>query len=223
MRLLLLEDDKKIASFVAKGLRQAGFAVDHVSDGRTAYDRALIEPYAAAVMDVMVPEIDGLSLVEALRRKGVAFPVLFLSAKRSVEDRVRGLRAGGDDYLTKPFSFTELLARVDALLRRPTTAAQPTQLRVGELTMDLVSRRVLREGREIELHSREFALLECLMRNPGRPLSKAMILENVWDYDFDPQTNVVDVLVCRLREKVDRSFKTKLIETIRGVGYVLRT
>ena len=222
MRVLVVEDDKKIASFVVKGLRQAGFTVDHASDGGAGLARALTEPYAAAVVDVMLPELDGLSLVAKLRAQKVAFPVLFLSAKRSVEDRVRGLRAGGDDYLTKPFAFTELLARVEALMRRTASAAEPSRLAAGELHMDLISREVSRGGRRIELHAREFSLLEYLLRNPGRPVSKAMILENVWDYDFDPQTNVVDVLVCRLREKVDRFFDKRMIETIRGVGYVLK-
>ena len=222
MRLLVVEDDKKIASFVVKGLTQAGFAVDHAADGKTALDRALSEPYAAAVIDIMLPELDGLELVGKLRRQNIAFPVLFLSAKRSVKDRVRGLRAGGDDYLTKPFSFSELLARVEALMRRSVVAAEPSRLAAGELHMDLISREVSRSGRKIELQAREFSLLEYLLRNPGRPVSKAMILENVWNYDFDPQTNVVDVLVCRLREKVDRTFDKKMIETIRGVGYVLK-
>ncbi|MDE2039612.1 MAG: response regulator transcription factor [Elusimicrobia bacterium] len=222
MRVLVVEDDRKIASFLVKGLRQAGFAVDCARDGEAGLGLALEAPYAAAIIDVMLPGQDGLCLVGKLRERKVSFPVLFLSAKRSVEDRVRGLRAGGDDYLTKPFAFTELLARVEALLRRSPSAVQASSLAAGDLRMDLVSREVSRGGRRIELHAREFSLLEYFLRNRGRAVSKAMILENVWNYDFDPQTNVVDVLVCRLREKVDRSFDKKMIETIRGVGYVLK-
>lgn len=222
MRVLVVEDDRKIASFLVKGLRQAGFAVDLAPTGLAGLGLGSTEPYAAAVVDVMIPEVDGISLVEKLRQRKVSFPVLFLSAKRSVEDRVRGLRAGGDDYLTKPFAFTELLARVEALVRRAPSSAEATRLSAGTLSVELVTREVRRAGRKIELQAREFALLEYLLRNSGRPVSKAMILENVWNYDFDPQTNVVDVLVCRLREKIDRSFDKKLIETIRGVGYVLK-
>ncbi len=221
MRLLVVEDDAKIASFLAKGLGQAGFSVDRAADAETALRLASTEPYAAAVVDVMLPGADGLSVVQRLRESSVRMPVLFLSAKRSVEDRVRGLRAGGDDYLTKPFSFSELLARVEALLRRGAAGQEVSRLTAGELSMDLVRRQVVRAGRTLELKPREFSLLEYLMRNAGRPVSKAMILENVWGYDFDPQTNVVDVLVCRLRDKVDRPFATKMVETMRGVGYVL--
>lgn len=222
MRILVVEDDEKIASFLVKGLRQAGFAVDHARDGQTGLKRAAGEPYAAAVIDVMLPGLDGLSLVERLRGQSISLPVLILSAKRSVDDRIRGLRAGGDDYLTKPFSFSELLARLEALMRRSSQQAAPTRLSVGELSLDLLTREVVRAGRKLELQPREFSLLEYLMRNVGRPVSKAMILENVWNFDFDPQTNVVDVLVSRLRGKVDEPFPSKLIETIRGVGYVLQ-
>lgn len=222
MRILVVEDDEKIASFLVKGLRQAGYAVEHARDGQAGLKMAAGEPYAAAVVDVMLPGLDGLSLVERLRGQSISLPVLILSAKRSVDDRIRGLRAGGDDYLTKPFSISELLARLEALMRRSSRQEAPSRLAVGDLSMDLISRQVVRAGRKIELQPREFSLLEVLMRNPGRPVSKAMILERVWNFDFDPQTNVVDVLVSRLRGKIDEPFDAKLIETIRGVGYVLR-
>ena len=222
MRILLVEDDLKIASFVLKGLKEAGFAVDHVTDGEDGLFRALTEPYDAAIIDIMLPKLDGLSLIEELRRKKINTPVIILSAKRSIDDRVKGLQTGSDDYLTKPFSFSELLARVQALIRRASRTSEPASLRVGELSMDLLTRGVTRTSTEIELQPHEFALLEYLMRNAGRVVSKTMILEHVWDYNFDPQTNVVDVLVCRLRNKVDRDFDNKMIQTIRGVGYVLK-
>jgi len=222
MRLLLIEDDEKIASFITKGLRQAGFAVDHALDGETGLDLALTEPYDAAIIDIMLPGLDGLTLIERMRAEGKDTPVIILSAKRSVDDRVKGLQKGGDDYLTKPFSFSELLARIQALIRRSTRTSQPSVLTVGDLSMDLYKREVSRAGRKIDLQPREFSLLEYLMRNRGRVVSKTMILEHVWDYSFDPQTNVVDVLVCRLRNKIDRGFPSKLIHTIRGVGYVLK-
>jgi two-component system OmpR family response regulator len=222
MRVLVVEDDPKIASFVTKGLRQAGFTVDQADDGEKGLALALSEPYAVLVVDIMLPGRDGLSLIQSLRRQKVGTPVIILSAKRSVDDRVTGLQRGGDDYLTKPFAFAELLARVHALVRRSSGASEPTRLVAGELILDLLTRDVTRAGRRLELQPREFALLEYLMRNAGRPLSKTMILEHVWGYDFDPQTNVVDVLVSRLRTKVDRDFPAKLVHTIRGVGYVLK-
>ena len=222
MRILLVEDDLKIASFVVKGLKEAGFAVDHAQDGKEGLYLALTEPYDAAIIDIMLPKLDGLSLIEGLRRKKINTPVIILSAKRSIDDRVKGLQTGSDDYLTKPFAFSELLARVQALIRRSSRTLEPTSLSVGELSVDLLTREVTRTGTKIELQPHEFALLEYLMRNTGRVLSKTMILEHVWDYNFDPQTNVVDVLVCRLRNKVDRDFDVKMIHTIRGVGYVLK-
>lgn len=222
MRILLVEDDDKIASFVSKGLREAGFAVDHSPDGTEGLHLALTEPYDAAVVDLMLPGMDGLSLIEEMRARGKQTPVLILSAKRSVDDRVKGLQIGGDDYLTKPFYFSELLARLRGLIRRASRTGEVSRLTLGDLSVDLITRRVERAGKEIELQPREFSLLEYLMRNSGRVVSKTMILERVWDYSFDPQTNVVDVLVCRLRNKVDRDFDRKLIHTIRGVGYVLR-
>ena len=222
MRALLVEDDETISEFVARGLREAGFAVDCAADGAAGLDAALSQPYDVAVLDVMLPKRDGLSVIDELRRRGIATPVLILSARRSVDDRVRGLQAGGDDYLTKPFAFAELLARVQALVRRATRAPESTTLTVDDLVLDLLSRRVTRGGASIDLRPREFALLEYLMRNPGRVVSKTMILSHVWEYRFDPQTNIVDVLVSRLREKIDRPFEKKLLHTVRGVGYVLR-
>src|SRR3954471_16104031 len=222
MRLLLVEDDPTIAEFVKKGLREAGFAGDHASDGRTGFEKAIAEAFDAAIVDVMLPQMDGLALIDALRARGIRMPVLILSAKRSVDDRVRGLQAGGDDYLTKPFDFAELLARVQALIRRATGASEPTRLTAGDLTLDLLTRKVQRGAQTIELRPREFALLEYLMRNAGRVVSKTSILSHVWGYNFDPNTNVVDVLVSRLRDRVDKPFAGKLLQTVRGVGYVLR-
>lgn len=222
MRVLLVEDDKKIASFIVKGLQQAGLAVDQAETGEDGLHLGLTQPYDAAVVDIMLPKLDGLSLIEELRRHMIRTPVIILSAKRSVDDRVKGLHSGSDDYLIKPFAFSELLARIQALIRRSTGAAEPTRLVVGDLVMDLLARKVTRAEQTLDLQAREFSLLEYLMRNAGRVVSKTMILEHVWDYHFDPQTNVVDVLVCRLRNKVDREFPAKMIYTIRGMGYVLQ-
>ncbi len=220
MRILVVEDDKKIASFVINGLKQSGYAVDHALDGEDGYARAQTIGYDALVVDIMLPKLDGLSLVRQLRASGGRAPVLILSAKASVEDRVKGLQSGGDDYLTKPFAFSELLARIQALIRRATQTPEPTRLNVGDLTLDLVTREVRRGAELIELQPREFGLLEYLMRHANRPVTKTMILEHIFDYSFDPQTNVIDVLVHRLRGKVDKDHQ--LIHTIRGVGYVLR-
>jgi DNA-binding response OmpR family regulator len=222
MRVLVIEDDTKIASLVAGGLREAGYAVDVARDGEEGLHLASGGAYDTAIVDVMLPRLDGLTLIERLRADGVDTPVLVLSAKRTVDDRVRGLRAGGDDYLTKPFSFSEVLARVEALIRRASRVTEPTTLTAGDVRMDLLAREVARDGHAIDLQPREFALLEYLMRNPNRVLSRASILEKVYDYSFDPQTNVVDVLVSRLRAKLDRDFEKKLIHTVRGAGYVLR-
>lgn len=222
MRALIIEDDVTILGFVEHGLREAGFAVDCARDGDAGLTLALRTSYDVAVVDIMLPRRDGLSIIEALRHRRVTVPVLILSAKRSVDDRVRGLQAGGDDYLTKPFAFAELLARVQALIRRSTGASEPTRLSLEDLSLDLVTRQVERRGTPIDLRPREFALLEYLMRHPGQVLSKAMIISHVWGYQFDPGTNVVDVLVSRLRERVDRGFDTKLIHTVRRVGYVLK-
>jgi two-component system, OmpR family, response regulator len=222
MRALIIEDDRTIADFLARGLREAGFVVDHAPDGEEGLEAAVTETYDVAIVDLMLPRRDGLSVIDELRRRGRSTPVLILSARRSVDDRVRGLQAGGDDYLTKPFAFAELLARVQALVRRATRAIEPTTLSFGDLTLDLLSRKVTRADVTIDLRPREFALLEYLMRNAGRVVSKTMILSHVWEYNFDPQTNIVDVLVSRLRDKIDRPFETKLLHTVRGVGYVLR-
>ena len=221
MRILVVEDDRKIASFIVKGLKQSGFSVDCASDGEQALSHFRAVAYDAAVLDVMLPKLDGLSVLSQLRREKNLVPVLILSARASVENRVVGLQAGGDDYLTKPFAFSEMLARLQALIRRATHIAEPSRLSTADLTMDLLSREVTRAGQRIDLQSREFALLELLLRHPGRPVTKTMILEHIWDYTFDPQTNVVDVLAHRLRAKVDKGFPVKLIQTIRGVGYVL--
>jgi two-component system OmpR family response regulator len=220
MRILVVEDDSKIASFVVNGLKQSGYAVDHALDGEDGSARAQTIAYDVLVVDIMLPKLDGLSLVRQLRASGARVPVLFLSAKATVDDRVKGLQSGGDDYLTKPFAFSELLARIQALIRRATQAPEPTRLSVGDLTLDLVTREVRRGSEVIELQPREFGLLEYLMRHPNRPVTKTMILEHIFDYSFDPQTNVVDVLIHRLRAKVDKDHG--MIHTIRGVGYVLR-
>jgi len=220
MRVLVVEDDKKIATFVVKGLKQSGFAADHAADGEEGLFMAARVNYDVAIVDLMLPKLDGLNLIQKLRAKGSRIPVLILSAKASVEDRVKGLQAGGDDYLTKPFAFSELLARVQALIRRATQMAEPMKLVVGDLTVDLLARDVQRAGEKIELQPREFALLEYLMRSAGRTVTKTMILEHIFDYSFDPQTNVVDVLIHRLRSKVDKD--RAMIQTIRGIGYVLQ-
>jgi len=223
MRLLLVEDDLKIASFITKGLKEAGFTVDHAADGEEGLHLALHEPYGTAIIDIMLPKLDGLRLIEKLRHQKIDTPVLILSAKRSVDDRVKGLQTGGDDYLIKPFAFPELLARVQALMRRVNGSTEPTSLTFGDLSLDLLKREVHRSGKRLDLQPRELALLEYLMRNAERVVSKTMILEHIWSYQFDPQTNVVDVLVSRLRSKVDRDFPEKIIHTIRGIGYVLKT
>jgi heavy metal response regulator len=222
MRVLMIEDDQQIASFVAKGLRQAGFAVDHVADGAEGLQMAELNPFDVMIIDIMLPGLDGFSIIEKLRSAGNTTPVLVLTARGSLDDKLRGFRSGTDDYLTKPFSFSELQARLQALLRRGTRGQSQNVLTVDKLKMDLLSREVSRGDTEIELQPREFALLEYLMRNAGNVVSKTMILEHVWDYHFDPQTNVVDVLVHRLRSKIDKDFETKLLHTIRGVGYVLK-
>jgi two-component system, OmpR family, response regulator len=222
MRILLVEDDKQIASFIFKGLKEAGYATDHAEDGLDGLHLAINEPYDAAIIDIMLPGLDGLSLIEELRQRKINTPIIVLSAKRSVDDRIKGLQIGGDDYLTKPFSFSELLARVQALIRRSSGISEPNTLKVKDLSMDIITREIRRGDTKIELQPREFSLLEYLMRNKGRVLPKTMILEHIWDYNFDPQTNVVDVLVCRLRNKVDKDFENKLIHTIHGVGYVLK-
>jgi two-component system OmpR family response regulator len=222
MRLLLVEDDIKIAAFIVKGLRSAGYAVDHALDGEAGLDLALSEPYDGVVIDIMLPKRDGLSLIRELREQKVNTPALVLSAKGSVDDRVKGLETGADDYLTKPFAFSELLARVQALIRRAGGISEPTRLTVADLSVNLLTREVVRGGKNIELQPLEFSLLEYLMRHSTRIVSKTMIMEHVWDYHFDPQTNVVEARICRLRDKIDKGFEKKLIHTVRGVGYVLK-
>jgi two-component system OmpR family response regulator len=221
MRILLIEDDLKLASFILKGFKEAGFAVDHCADGEDGLHMALSEPYDTAIVDIMLPKLDGFSLIDELRRRKKTTPVIILSAKRSVEDRIKGLQTGSDDYLVKPFSFAELLARVQALIRRASGAAEPSSLVVGELSMDLLTRKVIRGGKKIDLPPLEFSLLEYLMRNAGNVVSKTMIMEHVWDYNFDPQTNVVEVRICKLRDKIDTDFEKKMIHTVYGAGYVL--
>jgi two-component system OmpR family response regulator len=222
MRLLLVEDDQGIASFVVKGLREAGFAVDHAIDGEDGLHLALTEPYDVVIMDLMLPKIDGLTVIKKLREQKPNVPVMILSAKRSVDDRVEGLQTGSDDYLTKPFAFSELLARVNALIRRATGVPSPTILEVADLVLDLLSREVFRSGHKIDLQPREFVLLEYLMRNAGRVVSKTMIMEHVWDLDFDPQTNIVEARMSKLRDKVDKDYEKKLLHTVRGAGYILK-
>lgn len=222
MRLLLVEDDQKIALFIKTGLKEAGFAVDHADNGEDGLHLALTEPYDIAVVDLMLPKVDGLQIIRKMRGQGTLTPVLILSAKHKVEERVEGLQGGGDDYLTKPFAFAELLARVQALLRRSSLTTHPTELQFADLTMDLTTRRVTRAGIKINLQPLEFALLEYLMRNAERVVSKTMIMEHVWDYNFNPQTNVVEARICYMRDKIDKGFEPKLIHTVRGAGYVLK-
>jgi two-component system OmpR family response regulator len=221
MRVLIVEDDDRTAAFLTKGFNQAGYAIDRAADGEEGLFMALNAPYDVAVIDIMLPRLDGLRMIEKLRERRLRLPIIVLSAKRSVDDRVLGLQSGGDDYLVKPFAFSELLARTQALLRRANQIAEPTTLKVEDLSLDVVKRKVFRGEREIDLQQREFALLEYLMRNAGRVVSKTMIMEHVWDYNFDPETNVVESRICRLRDKIDRSFPRKLIHTVRGVGYIL--
>ena len=222
MRMLIVEDDSKIASFLVKGFQESGFTVDRTESGEDALMLATSTGYDTAIVDLMLPGLDGLSLIERLRANKVQFPIIVLSAKRALDDRVICLQRGADDYVGKPFAFSELLARTQAVMRRARGAAEPSRLEVADVMLDRLTREVTRGGRKIELQPREFALLEHLMRNVGKALSKTFLLERLWDYSFDPQTNVVDVLVCRLRNKIDKDFPRKLIHTLRGVGYVLR-
>jgi len=223
MRILVIEDDATTAAYMVKGLTEGGYVVDHAADGRDGLFLGSDGDYDAIIVDRMLPSLDGLSLIQALRAAKVATPVLFLSALGQVDDRVAGLRAGGDDYLTKPFAFAELLARLEALLRRRRDSDPvPTRLVLGELEMDLLARSVRRAGRAIELQPREFKLLEYLMRHAGHVVTRTMLLEGVWDYHFDPQTNVIDVHISRLRQKIDKGFDRPLLHTVRGAGYCLR-
>jgi len=222
MKLLVIEDDREAAAYIAKGLSESGYVVDCAADGREGLFMATSGAYDALIVDRMLPQMDGLALIAALRSAEIRTPVLILSALGAVDDRVKGLRAGGDDYLTKPFAFAELLARLEALLRRGASGAATTKLKVGDLEMDLLARSVTRGGRELELLPREFRLLEFLMRHAGQVVTRTMLLENVWDYHFDPQTNVIDVHISRLRQKIDKGFAKPLLHTVRGAGYLLR-
>lgn len=222
MRVLIIEDEPRVSQLLVKGFNEAGFNAESVADGKEALGLALAEEYDLLIVDVMIPSLDGFSLVEELRRKERGMPVLFLSAKRSTEDRIEGLQRGGDDYIVKPFSFSEVLVRAQTILRRTSKQVEGGKLKYQDLEVDLVTRTVRRGDNVIELHQKEFALIECLLRNKEKVLTKTQILEKVWKYDFDPQTNVVDVLICRVRNKIDKGFKTKLIKTFRGVGYAIK-
>jgi two-component system OmpR family response regulator len=223
MQILLIEDDPRVADHVARGLREAGHIVDMARGGREGLLKAAAEQFDAIVLDRMLPEVDGLKILQTIRATGDTTPVLILSALGDVDERIKGLRAGGDDYLPKPFALSELVARVEVLGRRGPAVAETTQLGIGDLTVDLLGRTVTRAGKRIDLTAREFRILEYLMRNEGRVVTRSMLLEHVWDYAFDPQTNIVDQHVSRLRQKVDRDFATQLIETVRGTGYVIRS
>jgi two-component system OmpR family response regulator len=222
MRILVVEDDEVAAEYVKKGLSEAGHVVDLAADGDTALEMANAAEYDALILDRMLPKKDGLQVLSELREAGDATPVLILSALGETDHKVEGLRAGGDDYLAKPYSFMELLARVEAIGRRSDPTAAVTKLKVGDLDMDLLARTVHRNGQKILLQPREFRLLECLMRNAGRVVTRTMLLEKVWDYHFDPQTNVIDVHISRLRGKIDKEFDTALLHTVRGAGYRLQ-
>lgn len=222
MRILLIEDDQIIADFIQKGMREAGFAIDHFADGFIGLHAALTQEYDVGILDLMLPGLDGLSILDRLRQERKNLPIIILSAKRTVDDRITGLRHGGDDYLVKPFSFSELQARVESLLRRSQHVIEPTSLSFHDLTLDLLARTVVRSGKKIDLQPKEFALLEYMIRNAGHVVSKTMIMERVWDYNFDPGTNVVEARISKLREKVDRDFECPLIHTVRGLGYVVK-
>lgn len=222
MKILFLEDDLTIADFVKNGLIQAGYVIDHVTTGIEAIELALKHGYDVGIFDIMVPTMNGLEVIDCIRERHIEFPIIILSAKRSIDEKLSGFHHGADDYLIKPFSFSELLARIQALIKRTHRDIQSTSLSVGELTIDLLSRAVYRAGIKIDLQPKEFSLLEYLMRNKGQVVSKTMIMERVWDYNFDPQTNVVEARLSKLREKVDKGFSTQYIYTVRGLGYVLK-
>lgn len=223
MRLLIIEDEKDVCAYIAKGMKEAGHIVDVAGNGKDGLFMATTESYDVLIVDRMLPELDGLTIIRTLRGAGVKTPALILSALGEVDDRIMGLRAGGDDYLVKPFAFAELLVRVEVLQRRVASPANDTQTQLvaGDLRLDLLTRKVMRSGQEIDLQAREFRLLEYMMRHKGQVVTRTMLLENVWDYNFDPQTNVIDVHISRLRGKIDRRFDTALIRTVRGAGYIL--
>jgi len=222
MRILLIEDDQIIADFIQKGMKEAGFTIDHFDDGLIGLHAALTGDYDVGILDLMLPNLDGLSILDRLRYEKNGLPIIILSAKRTVDDRIKGLRHGGDDYLIKPFSFSELVARVESLLRRAQHITEPTSLSFQDLSLDLLARTVTRDGKKVDLQPKEFALLEYLVRNAGHVVSKTMIMERVWDYNFDPGTNVVEARISKLRDKIDKEFGIPLIHTIRGLGYVLK-
>jgi two-component system OmpR family response regulator len=222
MQILLIEDDFKIAEFVSKGLKEAGFTVSHAADGIEGWNAVSMQGFDAAIVDIMLPGMDGITLIEKMREQKIKTPVLILSAKRSVDDRVRGLQKGGDDYLTKPFAFAELLARIQSIIRRASLVTSPTTLTVEDLSLNIITHEVFRGDQKIELQPKEFALLKYLMINAGKVVSKTMIMERIWEYDFMPGTNVVEVRMCKLREKIDKNFEIKLIQTVRGAGYVIK-
>jgi len=222
MKLLIIEDDRIIADFIIRGMKEAGYSIEHAGDGESGLAHAVSGNFDLAIIDVMLPRLDGLSVISKIRERKINLPVIILSAKRSVDERVSGLRTGGDDYLTKPFSFSELLARVEALLRRANHVTEPSTLSFKDLEIDLLSRSVTRAGNKIDLQPKEFALLEYLVRNKGRVVSKTMIMERVWDYNFDPGTNIVEARICKLRDKIDKGFQDHLIHTVRGLGYVIK-
>lgn len=222
MKILIVEDDQIIADFIIKGMKEAGYSIEHAGDGEAGLALAVSGDFDLAIIDVMLPRLDGLSVIAKIRERKINLPIIILSAKRSVDERISGLRSGSDDYITKPFSFSELLARVEALLRRSSHVVEASTLSLKELDIDLLSRSVTRSGKKIDLQPREFALLEYLVRNKGRVVSKTMIMERVWDYNFDPGTNVVEARISRLREKIDKGFPDPMIHTIRGLGYVIK-
>ncbi len=223
MKILLIEDDTKIAEFIIKGLKASGFSIDHERSGDLGFEIGLLNNYDTMVIDIMLPKLNGISLIKKLRKNDIDTPIIILSAKDKIDDRVKGLYAGADDYLTKPFAFSELLARIQALIRRASGVTAPTKLSCIDLTLDIHTRVVMRDGQKIELQPMEFSLLEYLLRSKGRVVSKTMIMEHVWNYNFDPMTNVVEARICKLRDKIDKGYKEKLIYTIRGAGYVLRS
>lgn len=222
MQILLIEDDIRIAEFITKGLKEAGFTVNHAADGIEGWNAITMQAYDVAIIDIMLPGIDGITLIEKMRAQKIRTPVLILSAKRSVDDRVKGLQIGGDDYLTKPFAFAELLARIQSIIRRASLVAAPTTLTSEDLSLNILTHEVFRGKNKIELQPKEFSLLKYLMLNAGKVVSKTMIMEKIWDYDFMPGTNVVEVRMCKLREKIDKNYEVKLIKTVRGAGYVLK-
>ncbi len=219
MRVLLIEDDKEAANFIVKGMQEAGHLIEHASDGSSGLFNAVENDYDVVIVDRMLPKLDGLTIIQTLRSSGKTTPILILSALHQVDERVKGLKSGGDDYLVKPFAFAELMARIEVLMRRQRAISEQSSLQVGDLVMNFLTRKVTRSGKEIPLQNREFKLLEYLMRHAGQVVTRTMLLESVWDFHFDPQTNVIDVQVSRLRQKVDKGFEKSLIKTIRGVGY----